>query len=94
MSGEQRPDRVVNLDLVEHLDDKDCLVEVNVALYSDDRYVQVMLTDLAGETTTIRLTAEQAGTVGYIIRTFDRRGTREFGDLLSEGAILLREASE
>jgi hypothetical protein len=80
--------RRVNIDLIEHLNDRECLVEINVAKasYSRQRAVQVMLTDLRHEDHNIELTPQQAWIIGHIIHLFDRRGLREFGYALKEGA--------
>ncbi|MFI9846519.1 hypothetical protein ACIHFD_56520 [Nonomuraea sp. NPDC051941] len=73
-----------NLDLIEHLDDSGCLIEVNLQL-GGDAHVEVMYTDLQGETHTGKFTADQAWIVADIIMQFDRRGVREFAQLLVEG---------
>jgi len=89
MSGERR--RFVNLDTIVHLDNPACLIEINAVIRDDERHVQINLTDVAGEASTVQLDREQAGVVGYIVGEFDRRGVREFGAALAEGAALLRE---
>ncbi|MEU4225776.1 hypothetical protein AB0F17_15900 [Nonomuraea sp. NPDC026600] len=80
-----------NLDLIEHLDHSHCLVELDVRIHGQDKAVVVKLTDLDRQDTTIALSAEQASVIGYIIRTFDRRGIREIAELLDEGSVLLNE---
>ncbi|MFF0862326.1 hypothetical protein ACFYUV_11280 [Nonomuraea sp. NPDC003560] len=88
-SHADRPHRR-NLDLIEHLDHRACLIEVNVQTVVDP-HLQVVLTDVDGTTSSVRFTAEQAGVIGRIVELFDRRGVREFGQLLAEGARLLNE---
>lgn len=92
MSTPKRPRRR-NLDLIEHLDNKDCLVEVNVQT-DVDPHVQVVFTDMQGDTYRVHLEREQAGVIGAVIGLFDRRGVREFGQLLVEGAAMLYEEEE
>lgn len=82
-----------NLDLIEHLDNPGCLIEVNVQT-GEDPHIEAVFTDMDGETSRIRLDRETAGTVGHIIGLFDRRGVREFGQLLSEGAQILAEGGQ
>lgn len=93
MSGGLRRRR--NLDTVVHLDNGDVLFEVNVQT-GDDPHIQIMYTDMRGETHNVRFTAEQAWLVGDIIHNFDRRAVREFGQLLFEGVheITAEEAGE
>ncbi|MBB6351855.1 hypothetical protein FHU36_008438 [Nonomuraea muscovyensis] len=87
----QEPGRphFANLDLIEHLDDSDCLVEVNVRQLDGQGVVLVLFTDRDGESTRVEMSQEAAGVVGYILREFDRRGAKEFGHLLFEAAQLL-----
>ncbi|MFI7618022.1 hypothetical protein ACIBP6_43065 [Nonomuraea terrae] len=82
MSRSPRPRRR-NVDLIVHLDNRDCLIEVNVSL-GDEPHVQVMFTDMDGERTDLQLTRDEAWTVARIIDLFDRRGLREFGQALME----------
>jgi len=84
MSAPKQPRRR-NLDLVQHLDHRDVLVEVNVQTGADP-HVQVLFTDEHGESHNIRYSAEQAWAFGHIAEIFDRRGVLEIGQLLVEGA--------
>ncbi|WP_113703809.1 hypothetical protein [Nonomuraea lactucae] len=81
-----------NLDLIEHLDDSDCMVEVNVWLRDGQGVAEVRFTDRDGTETRVELSQEAAGVVGYILREFDRRGAKEFGALLFEAAHMLEVA--
>ncbi|MFI7452318.1 hypothetical protein ACIBQX_32825 [Nonomuraea sp. NPDC049714] len=87
MSEEKRAPRV-NLDLVEHLDDRAALFEVNLVRGEEPR-VQVLLTDLDGSEHEGRLTPDAAWLIHRIIATYDRRAIRELGVLLGEGATLI-----
>lgn len=84
MSEQKRPRRR-NLELVQHLDHKHVLVEVNVQL-DVDPHVQVLFTDENGETHNVKYSGEQAWLFGHIVELFDRRGALEIGQLLVEGA--------
>ncbi|MEV0626026.1 hypothetical protein [Nonomuraea wenchangensis] len=67
------------------MDDSECLIEVNLQLGAD-AHVEILYTDLQNQREIVRLTAVQAWVIGDIIAQFDRRGIREFGQLLVEGA--------
>lgn len=92
MSEEKRVLRV-NLDLVEHLDDRHSLFEVNIVRGEEPR-VQLLLTDLDGSEHEGRLTPDTAWALSRIIATYDRRAIRELGVLLAEGATLLNEEGQ
>lgn len=84
-------------DLVEHLDDSNCMVEVSAKDYGPgQRVVEVVLTDNDPEHTeyVIPLQPDVAGALARIIELFDRRGLREIGQLLAEGAVMLAEVAE
>lgn len=85
---------VKNLDLIEHLDNRDCLIEVNARIADGTPIVQVLFTDMDLTDSHFDLTPEAAGLLGYIIRTFDQRGVLEFGNLLYEGFQLLAPQEE
>jgi hypothetical protein len=87
VSGEKRVLRV-NLDLVEHLDDRAALFEVNI-VRGEEPAVQLLLTDLDGSEHEGRLTSDAAWALSRIIATYDRRAIRELGVLLGEGATML-----
>jgi hypothetical protein len=91
--SEPRRPRRRNLDLVQHLDHRDVLVEVNVQL-DDDPHVQVLFTDEHGETHNVRYSGEQAWLFGHIVELFDRRGALEIGQLLVEGAHEIARGTE
>ncbi|MGW4411750.1 hypothetical protein ACWEJ6_47550 [Nonomuraea sp. NPDC004702] len=90
-------------DLIEHIDDSNLVVEVNLYAPADDStppVVRVMFTGDDGLTAYIDLPGFTAGSIAYIIRYFerpgliDRRGLREFAELLTEGASMLSEVTE
>lgn len=81
MSGD-RPRRR-NLDLIEHLDNPDCLIEVNVQT-GVDPHVQVLFTDMDGTAGDLRFDKDEAYALSRIIALFDRRGLRELGLTLAE----------
>jgi hypothetical protein len=78
-----------NIDLIEHLNDRQCLVEINIVGAPYTGRVQVMLTDRAHKDHQVQLTVHEAWVIGEIIHQFDRRGLREFGYALKEGAELI-----
>jgi len=82
-----------NLDLIEHLDDSNWLVEVNVQT-GEDAHVQVLYTDQQGQDHHAELTATQAWIVADIILNFDRRGVKEFAQLLIDGVHDIAAAEE
>ncbi|MGW2143215.1 hypothetical protein ACWCOT_02820 [Nonomuraea bangladeshensis] len=73
-----------NLDTVVHLDDATVLFEMNVQS-GEDPHIEVVYTDRDGTTSRVRLDAEQAGCVWFILTAFDRRAVVEFAHLLHEG---------
>jgi hypothetical protein len=79
--------------LVEHLDDRAALFEVNV-LRGEEPRVQVLLTDLDGSEHEGRLTPDTAWALSRIIATYDRRAVRELGTLLGQGATLLNQEGQ
>lgn len=104
-SGHERPDHDhhANLDLIEHLDDANLVVEVNLHAPADDStppVVRVMFTGDDGITAYLDLPGYPAGSIAHIISyfegpgLFDRRGLREFAELLAEGAHALSEVTE
>ncbi|MER7505284.1 hypothetical protein AB0L05_17200 [Nonomuraea pusilla] len=80
-----------NVDLIEHLDDAACLLEINVRVSGSTRTVLLRFTDRYQNTITAGLPQEAAGVLGYFIREFDRRAVRELGHALSESAQMLEE---
>jgi hypothetical protein len=92
VSEEKRAPRI-NLDLVEHLDDRAALFEVNV-IRGEEPSVQVVLTDLDGTEHEGRLTPDTAWLIHRIITTYDRRAIRELGVLLGQGATLLNQEDD
>lgn len=83
-----------NLDLIEHLDNSACLIEVNMLATDEGRFIEVMFTDMDGTDVDLELPPTAAGTLGRIVELFDRRGLREFGHLLAEGAVMLNRVTE
>ncbi|WP_214322112.1 hypothetical protein [Nonomuraea sediminis] len=81
----------LNLELIEHLDNRDCLIEINVIADGDTRFVEVLYTHLDGTEYALRLAPEGASVLASLIAAFDRRGIRELGTLLEEGAQMLNE---
>jgi hypothetical protein len=78
-------------DLIEHLTNRNCLIEVSAHLGDDDPHVRVVYDDLDGDTHEQRFTDEQAGMLSDIMRVFDWRGLREFGHALTVAAQALHE---
>ncbi|TMR95600.1 hypothetical protein [Nonomuraea basaltis] len=90
-----------NLDLVEMLDDPNRLVEIN--LYAaDDGTPPLMQILYPGDVGTehVFVSNEVAGAIATIVRMFegpglnDRRGLREFAQLLDEGAHMISGVTE
>lgn len=79
------------LDLVEHLDDSDCLLEINISKRGDVKAVELLFTDLDGTVSRATLSPEAASILGYVGSRFDRRGAREVSELLVEATEMLNE---
>lgn len=92
-SPHAKPDssHFASLDLIEHLDDSDCLIEINVRVKGDEKQVLLLFTDLDGSESHATLTPEAADILGYVGSRFDRRGAREVSQLLSIAAEMLNE---
>ncbi|QYC44928.1 hypothetical protein Nocox_36870 [Nonomuraea coxensis DSM 45129] len=73
-----------NLDTIVHLDHDEVLFEINVQT-GEDPHIEVNYTDRDGQNHRVRLDAEQAGAVWFILTAFDRRAVAEFAALLHEG---------